>query len=107
MTNPNNFLDNHDVVHIKNDRFDFDKTTKLEQIKKKMNNWIRERFQKEINQSISIFPDFINNCEVLKQDGKGWRKGKIIIRFEFIPDDPEPEDDIQITDQKSLDEFRK
>lgn len=105
MTDPNNFLDNHDVVHIKNDRFDFDKTTKIEQIKEKMNNWIRERFKQSINKY--MFPDFLKNCEVLKADGKGWQKGQIRIRFEFIPDDPESEEDIQRTDQQSLDEFRK
>lgn len=104
MTDPNNFLDNHDVVHIKDDRFDFDKTTKIEQIKEKMNNWIRERFKQ--NKNKYMFPEFIDKCEVLQQDGQGWKKGKIRVRLEFIPDEPEIEEETQTTDQKTLDEFR-
>lgn len=26
-------------------------------------------------------------CELLKADGKGWRKGRVRFRLEFIPDD--------------------
>ena len=101
MTDNNNFLENNDVVHFKSYCFDFDKTSKVEQIKEKINQWIRERFKQK-----TIFPEFLNNCEVLKADGKGWQKGQIRIRFEFIPDEPNTEEEIEETKQKSLDEFR-
>ncbi|MFP4694487.1 MAG: KGK domain-containing protein [Halothece sp.] len=102
MTDNNKFLENNDVVHFKSYCFDFDKTSKIEQIKGKINQWIKERFKS----GRQIFPDFIDNCEVLKADGKGWQKGKIRIRFEFIPYEPNPEEEIKETKQKSLDEFR-
>lgn len=28
-------------------------------------------------------------CEVLLTDGHGWRKGKLLFRLEFIPDEPQ------------------
>jgi hypothetical protein len=42
-------------------------------------------------------------CELLKAStGKGWQKGKIRIRFEFVPDEPEPSPDTNF-----LDDLRK
>jgi len=31
-------------------------------------------------------------CEVLKLDAKGWRKGKVRLAIEFLPDEPEVEE---------------
>lgn len=42
-------------------------------------------------------------CELLSvSTGKGWQKGKIRIRFEFVPDEPEPSPDANF-----LDDLRK
>jgi KGK domain len=38
-------------------------------------------------------------CELLQPGSQGWKKGKIKIRFEFVPDD--------ITHLSELDEFRE
>ncbi|MBW4549050.1 MAG: hypothetical protein KME25_32295 [Symplocastrum torsivum CPER-KK1] len=42
-------------------------------------------------------------CEFLSAStGKGWQKGKIRVRFEFVPDEPEPSPDANF-----LDDLRK
>lgn len=42
-------------------------------------------------------------CQLLRAStGKGWQKGKIRIRFEFVPDEPEPS-----PDENFLDDLRK
>jgi hypothetical protein len=52
------------------------------------------------------------SCEVLKLDGKGWRKGKIRLALEFCPDEAEIEEpssnnsDIQAS-ESSLDDIRR
>lgn len=102
MADNNTFLDDKDVVCLQYSRFGFDVTTKLEDIKKQMNKWVVERF----NPNLRLFPVFIDKCEVLQQDGKGWKKGRIKICFEFIPDEPDPEEETEIQ-TKSLDDFRK
>ena len=44
-------------------------------------------------------------CHVLRP-GQQWKKGKIRIAVEFIPDEPDPEEETEITQNQSLDEFR-
>jgi len=47
------------------------------------------------DQEISSFSDGIE-CEALKFDGQGWRKGKIRVSLEFCPDEiKSPLDDIR------------
>lgn len=39
------------------------------------------------------FPGWIDEgmpCEILQTTGGGWKKGKICLRLEFIPDEPPP-----------------
>ncbi len=100
MTDNKNFLDDKDVVSILSYPFNFERTMKIEEIKKIMNEWAAEKFRQ------GLFPEFIKNCEVLKQDGKGWKKGQVKIKFEFIPDQSKPEEETEITQNQSLDEFR-
>jgi hypothetical protein len=102
MTDNPNFLDDKDVIFFQPQRFDFDETMKTEQIKQKINRWVMERFKT----GKGIFPDFVEKCEVLQQNGKGWRKGKIRIRFEFIPDQPEQVEEENKSNKGTLDEFR-
>ncbi|MEH2128945.1 KGK domain-containing protein [Nostoc sp.] len=47
------------------------------------------------------------NCKVLLAQGGGWQKGKIRIRFEFIPDKPTPTKPLIPTNSASpLDDLR-
>ncbi|MDJ0735243.1 MAG: KGK domain-containing protein [Nostocaceae cyanobacterium] len=49
-------------------------------------------------------------CEILRTDGKGWKKGKIRIKvtLEFSPDEPEIEESPVINETESpLDELRR
>lgn len=49
------------------------------------------------NNSIAILQSWVQggiNCQFLSAStGKGWKKGKIRIRFEFVADEPEPSPD--------------
>ncbi|MGF1989106.1 MAG: KGK domain-containing protein [Nostoc sp. ZfuVER08] len=47
-----------------------------------MENWLKP-FSAWIGKGVA--------CKVLLVKGGGWQKGKIRIRFEFIPDSPPPE----------------
>jgi len=97
--NDYNFLDNKNVVYFQSDRFDFDQTMKIEQIKQKITQWITQYFKG----GRQIFPYFIDNCEVLQQDSKGWKKGKIRIYFEFIPNEEETAEKETKSNQGTLD----
>jgi hypothetical protein len=45
------------------------------------------------------------NCQILSAStGKGWKKGKIRIRFEFVPDEPEPSPDASFLDSLRTDD---
>ncbi|MEH1901910.1 KGK domain-containing protein [Nostoc sp.] len=47
------------------------------------------------------------NCKVLLAQGGGWQKGKIRIRFEFVPDKPTPTKPLIPTNSTSpLDDLR-
>ncbi|MEH2446752.1 MAG: KGK domain-containing protein [Nostoc sp.] len=47
------------------------------------------------------------NCKVLLTQGGGWQKGKIRIRFEFVPDKPTPTKPLIPTNSTSpLDDLR-
>lgn len=104
MTDNHNFLDDKDVVYFLSDRFDFDPTMKVEQIKQKITQWVNQHFKR----GKQLFPFFIDKCEILKQDSNGWKKGKIRIRFEFIPDEDETEPVKKFNqyNKGTLDEFR-
>jgi hypothetical protein len=43
----------------------------LNRISSYMNNWLKEGF----------------DCEILQARGGGWRKGKLRLRLEFVPDE--------------------
>jgi hypothetical protein len=43
-------------------------------------------------------------CQLLSAStGRGWKKGKIRIRFEFVPDEPEPSPDASFLDSLRTD----
>ena len=109
MADNNNLLDDKDVVYFninenRSKEIDINPTMTVEEIKNKIQKWVNAFFQANTRCYISLIPYFFGGCQVMKQDGKGWKKGKIIIRFEFIPDEPDPEEE---TETKSLDDFRK
>jgi len=41
-------------------------------------------------------------CEVLRASTAGWRKGRLRLRVEFIPDKPEPPQQAQLEDSETL-----
>ena len=49
------------------------------------------------------------DCEILNTDGKGWKKGKVIIQvsLEFQPDEPEIEAIENSNSESSLDDIRR
>jgi hypothetical protein len=73
-------LNDDDVVLIENAEASFINTklfkigwfkVGLNRISCYMNNWLKEGF----------------DCEILQAHGGGWRKGKLRLRLEFVPDE--------------------
>jgi KGK domain len=62
-------------------------TFKVEEASLKMMNKFIDNGHTQVE--AHYFTEHGVRCELLKADGKGWRKGRIRFRLEFIPD-PEP-----------------
>lgn len=79
-----NALDDEDVVSMNpSENFAKTSTSKVVEIKSAyVNDWLNKYNSNWGYDGIM--------CQVLSVSGGGWRKGKIRLRMEFIPDEPEP-----------------
>lgn len=108
MSEQNNLLDDQDVVSFQSNYLGLDLTMKVQDIKKRISNWIMNHSSgphKTYNSN--LFLDIGSECEVLQQNGKGWNKGKLRFRIEFIPDEPDLVEETDQSNLKSLDDFRR
>jgi hypothetical protein len=110
MTDNPNFLDDKDVVYFNvnshdSEAFDINPTMTVEEIKQKIQKWTNAFFRNN-KKNFQIIPNFFRPCEVLKQDGKGWKTGKIRLRIEFIPDETEASEETDKSNYGTLDDFR-
>jgi hypothetical protein len=85
---------------------------KSEQFLKELQHLIREKIQPKPHKQIPNhhIDDWLKegrNCEMLAPN-QNWRKGKLRIKLEleFIPDEPDPEEENKTTENQSLNEFR-
>ncbi|MFB6276774.1 MAG: KGK domain-containing protein [Halothece sp.] len=97
------FLDDKDVVSFVGNSI-FQKTVQIKEIRKKIDEWLYNHLQPQTG--VNYFSQTFPNCEVLRQNGKGWKRGRIKVCFEFIPDEPEQVEEENNSDQGTLDEFR-
>ncbi|MDR9404547.1 MAG: KGK domain-containing protein [Halothece sp. Uz-M2-17] len=112
MTDNNNFLDDKDVVsfsylNIEGKPFELDQTMKVEEVLQQMSEWVKSRCDSDVQEIHSSFFDIGIECEALKQNDQGWKKGKLRFRIEFIPDETNLEEETEINENQSLDEFRR
>ena len=113
MADHNNFLDDKDVVYFhlnenEIETYNINPTMTVEEIKNRIQKWSKAFFKN--TNFVQLLPYIFRSCAVLRQDGKGWKKGKIILKIEFIPDQPEPEEKTETSTPKPennlLDDFR-
>ena len=83
-----------DVVHLdSNMSLIGNKTAKISQLAQNLKDRVE-------NPSLSDWFDKGVVCEFLRAtEGGGWQTGKIRIRFEFIPDVPDPADSLGVDQQ--------
>ncbi len=110
--------DGDDVLSFKDDVFKADKVKKAMQlvfqnpVAVSLSNWLSHQGVKvnlENNSKAKWFDEGVD-CEILKPDAKGWRRGKFRMRIflEFCPDESEiaqpesPLDDIRQTITESI-----
>ncbi len=69
-------------------------------------NQLKDTLQQYLRSISSAAPTWLGDgveCQFLKaQEGGGWKKGKIRLRVEIVPDEPEPSPDANF-----LDDLRK
>lgn len=88
-------LDNTDVVTM-NPNGSFTETSTFQAFE------LRDAITKHLGKFRQWF-DYGMECKVLRASGGGWKKGKLRLRLEFIPDVPEKKPDLEPTpDQDSL-----
>lgn len=112
MTDNNDFLDDKDVVSfsyldLEETPFGLDHTMKVEEILPQMSKWVKSQSLSDLKEIHSSFFDIGVECEALKQNDQGWKKGKLRFRIEFIPDETNLEEGTEINENQSLDEFRR
>jgi hypothetical protein len=89
-------LSDDDVIHADNfAAFDVGSTFKTSQLREALKEYVQAdhpvtspRTQWFVGQGLK--------CQVLRTHGRGWRQGRVRFRLEFIPDKPDPLDDIEM-----------
>ncbi len=93
MENKFTSLNNDDVVsvslsEINNKSFFSHPTFKISHLMAKINESLNYKISEE--EKKQLLGDGVNG-EILKTNSQGWRKGKLRLKLEFCPDEPEQE----------------
>jgi hypothetical protein len=90
------FLEDDDVLSMNaNENPVYTPTIKVSQVLQKIRS--------SIGSSINEWTETGAECEVLRASTAGWRKGKVRLCIEFVPDEPEDEtQQAQLEDSETL-----